>query len=322
MYSVVQNEVVVKATLYQGRAAATSPVSIAQPAVDSGDDTSAPTPTSTPTPTFTLTSIPAPTPRSCPTPPDPVADVVAVDAAVGTGENDVVEKATLHQDLVQAAAAPSHVSSSRQAADGHREADKGHGAHNISTPAATTATFITTSTTTSSTTAPMVTSRPATRSTDTPVHPFFVDLTNRTGKAAKHFRRLYPPTAAICECSLFPAFADQRQSSAPTRTLPEPFERLCLRCLRSLASRCAELCRIYCCADFYESEVQPLFWDETWLSTFDAHYDDYYTPQQRAALEKKWGCMIDEAHSWIMSSVQGAREAAARRLNGEQGETD
>ena len=35
-----------------------------------------------------------------------------------------------------------------------------------------------------------------------------------------------------------------------------------------------------------------------------------------------WGCMIDEAHSWIMSSVQGAREAAARRLNGEQGEIE
>jgi hypothetical protein len=69
--------------------------------------------------------------------------------------------------------------------------------------------------------------------------------------------------------------------------------------------------------------VQPLFWNETWLSTFDAHYDEYYTPQQRAALEKKWGCMIDEAHSWIMNSVQGAREAAAARgLEEEQGKID
>ena len=97
---------------------------------------------------------------------------------------------------------------------------------------------------------------------------------------------MYPATAAICECGLFPAFADQRQSSVSTRTLPESFKRLCLCCLRLLASGCAE-CRRYCCADFYESEVQPLFWDETWLSTLAAHYDHYYTPQQRAALKKE-----------------------------------
>ena len=64
--------------------------------------------------------------------------------------------------------------------------------------------------------------------------------------------------------------------------------------------------------------MQPQFWDETWLTTLGAHYDDYYTPQQRAALKKEvcYGVM-DKAHTWIMDSVQEAREAAVRELLGE-----
>ena len=56
--------------------------------------------------------------------------------------------------------------------------------------------------------------RPSTRSTSAPIHPFFINLTNRTGKAAKHFRRLYPPTSVTCECELFPAYG------RPTGRLP------------------------------------------------------------------------------------------------------
>ena len=54
-----------------------------------------------------------------------------------------------------------------------------------------------------------VTHRPHTRSTSAPIHPFFIDLHTRTGKAAKHFRRLYEPTAAMCECDRFPAYNQQ-----------------------------------------------------------------------------------------------------------------
>ena len=79
--------------------------------------------------------------------------------------------------------------------------------------------------------------RPCTRSTTALIHPFFTDLHSRTGKAAKHFRRLYPPTAAMCECGLFPVYSQQvRSSTSPSIVLPQPFQQLCLDCISGVHS--------------------------------------------------------------------------------------
>jgi hypothetical protein len=255
-------------------AATSSLVSVAQPTVDSGDNSEryspSPLPVTSPTTaeadspahfrtstsTFTLTasSIPISIPSPYTNPPHPVTD-----AAVEAGGNDVVEKATLH--LVQAAVTLSHVCSSRFAdSDEHR----GCSAPNASAANSTTITASTRS------------YRPSTRSTDTSIHPFFVDLTNWTGKAAKHFRRLYPPTSTNCECGLFPPFASQRQSSAPTCTLPEPSKRLCLFCLYDLHMALMQHSESHSWGDIYQDVVSLSAWSEAWESTLEAHYDDYY----------------------------------------------
>ena len=76
------------------------------------------------------------------------------------------------------------------------------------------------------------TTHPHTRSTSAPVHAFFVDLHTRTSKAAKHFRRLYTPTATICECERFPVYSQQiRSPTSPAIVLPAVLQLLCLECI-------------------------------------------------------------------------------------------
>ena len=292
----VQNDVVVKATLHLVSAAATSPASEAQPdAVNQEDDEcSSPTPPPTTLPSATDSSIhpstptltpapsspptPSPTPTPTPTPAPSATSSHSVttargaDSTVSADEIDVDAKATSH--LLPAAATQSQVSPAPPVGSNR------HSEH--SDPVPTIATTATTIPTIPSTT----TRRPATRSADTPIHPFFIDLTNRTGKAAKHFRRLYPATPTICECGSFPIFTDQRHSSAPTCTLPEPFQRLCLACLEELFRSCAELSVENHCNDVYNGVVAPHFWDDTWYRTFYTHYDKYYTPRQLAAIQE------------------------------------
>ena len=78
-------------------------------------------------------------------------------------------------------------------------------------------------------------SRPHTRTTSAPIHPFFIDLHTHTGKAAKHFRRLYTPTATICECGRYPIYAQQiRAPTSPPVVLPAPVQPLCLCCIADL----------------------------------------------------------------------------------------
>ena len=275
--------VVEKAALHLVSAAATVSASQTSPTDSSDSNQHSTTSSALPSPLPTSTQ-PVPPTIDSSFPSSPAHPVTrTVDATASVDESDVAAKAISH--LVSAATASPPVDSAQPV---NSDRDDQHSNH-------------------------FSTSRPSTRPNDTPIHHFFVDLSNRAGKAAKHFRRLYAPTSTICECGLFPAFADQRRSSAPTRTLPEPFRRLCLCCLQSLASGCAELCRRYCCGDFYVTEVQPQFWDETWLTTLGAHYDHYYTPQQRTALKKEvcYGVM-DKAHTWIMDSVHGSERSSSQ----------
>ena len=295
-FSAEQSDVVVKATLHQVRAAATSPVSTAQQTADQNDnDCPSPdaAPTATPPP---AASDHLPSPASPPTPPTSVIHVPTADAAVSVDESDVTVKAIPHP---VSAAVISSPADSTQSASSDKDRDKDN---KRSTP--------------------HTTCRPATRSTDTPIHPFFIDLTNRTGKATKHFRRLYPPTSTICECGLFPAFAAQRPSSAPAHALPEPFQRLCLACLEELFRSCADMSVEYRCNDVYLRVVAPHFWDDTWHGTLDTHYNKYYTPQQLAAFQETDSRPVAEveynrAFEWVQHSLQDQLHRRGRNFTRE-----
>ena len=166
---------------------------------------------------------------------------------------------------------------------------------------------------------PNTTCRSSTRSIDTPSHSFFIELSDRTGKATKHFRRTYPSTSTICECSLFPAFSDQRQSSIPIRTLPESFRRLCLFCLHLLAVRYGQAYMNHNCSDVYCGAMLPMFCDDAWASKLEAHYEDYYAERQMGAIAEEFGRAGAEAESeraceWIRSRMQSEMKAAGRSL--------
>ena len=136
--------------------------------------------------------------------------------------------------------------------------------------------------------------RPATRSTATPIHPFFIELTNRTGKAAKHFRRLYPPTVAMCECNLFPVYSQQIRSptSDPVEPLPAPLQLLCLNGIHEIV----EQYRNRCTEKAPQSGAKPPYWTrvhvpgllwEMWTEsmhdTFTTIYWSYHTNQRLIA---------------------------------------
>jgi hypothetical protein len=289
-----QSAVAEKATLHLVSAAAT--VSACQtPLTDSSDSNQHSTASSSlPSPLPTSTQPVTPTIDSS-FPSFPVHPVTrTVDATGSVDEIDVAAKAISH--LVSAATASPPVDSA-QPVNGN--GDDQHSTH-------------------------ISISRPSTRSTDTPIHPFFVDLSNRTGKAAKHFRRLYPATPTICECGLFPAFATQRLSSAPAFTLPGPFQRLCLSCLETLHIDWAQHSADYQCLDIYQEVVSPQFWCDEWHSTLGAHYDGYYTRAQHNALQLQ--CLTtttgwDGACEWITSSLRAALGKRGRKLKkcGKQG---
>jgi hypothetical protein len=219
--------------------------------------------------------------------------------AVRADESGVVVKATSTNAL--AAATSPHVDTDQTAGS---DDDSEHSA----------CISVSTTTTTAAATA---TCRPSTRSTASPpVHSFYVDLTNRTGKAAKHFRRLYPATSTICECGQFPAFASQKQSSAPPYTLPEPLQRLCLVCLNELRCTFAQYSGHRGCRDVYDHAVLPMFWHSEWNLTRAAHYDHYYTPGQLAAITKDHGATFewDRACAWIKTSLESELAKVGRML--------
>ena len=288
-----QSAVVEKATLHLVSAAAT--VSACQtPLTDSSDSNQHSTASSSlPSPLPTSTQPVTPTIDSS-FPSFPVHPVTrTVDATGSVDEIDVAAKAISH--LVSAATASPPVDSA-QPANGN--GDDQHSTH-------------------------ISISRPSTRSTDTPIHPFFVDLSNRTGKSAKHFRRMYAPTSTICECGLFPAFSDRRQSSAPTLTLPEPFRRLSLNCLCSLASEWDDTSGEFREGCIYYSSVLPLFWDDAWMATVNSHYRHYYTQRQLAAFKLESSCtgaeaQYDRADNWIQQCFVDAVKAEKDRMEGSE----
>ena len=136
-----------------------------------------------------------------------------------------------------------------------------------------------------------------TRSTGNTIHPFFIDLHTRTGKKAKHFRRLYPSTSTICECGLFPAYV-----STVDNALPLPFQQLCLICI----------------GDIHGSYTDPIssdtpvwartrvpgvaekLWTKSMGDTYTACYKEYYTDahllrvQQAAPVDN-----IRRAFAWL-----------------------
>jgi hypothetical protein len=145
--------------------------------------------------------------------------------------------------------------------------------------------------------------RPCTRSTAVPTHPFFVNVQTRTGKAAKHFRKMFLPTAAMCECNLYPVYLQQLPSNAPApdRPLPLPFRSLCLGCIT----------RIY--SDF----TQPSYTDRTiaagflnrfvsksMLDTFSVCYLDYYTDDEYAACVSSRQSAYNQAWEWVDERVK------------------
>ena len=120
-FSAEQSDVVVKATLHQVRAAATSPVSTAQQTADQNDnDCPSPdaAPTATPPP---AASDHLPSPASPPTPPTSVIHVPTADAAVSVDESDVTVKAIPHP---VSAAVISSPADSTQSASSDKDRDK------------------------------------------------------------------------------------------------------------------------------------------------------------------------------------------------------
>ena len=131
--------------------------------------------------------------------------------------------------------------------------------------------------------------RPPTRSTTAPIHPFYSDLTNRTGKAAKHFRRLYSPTAAICECGLFPVYSQQlRSSTAPAIVLPTPFQRLCLDCIGEIHMHYTNplTCGTPCWARSRVPGLEEAFWSQSMSDTYMACYQGYYTDKYKVETQR------------------------------------
>ena len=136
---------------------------------------------------------------------------------------------------------------------------------------------------------PLVSTRPSTRSTSTPIHPFFINLNSRTGKAAKHFRRLYKPTSEVCECGLFPRYNDQvRSAESPSIALSGPLRTLCLECIwllveqhegeREAADKDGKQPRWH--AHHVPGLIAPtdgLLWNNSMIDTYNTHYKAYYT---------------------------------------------
>ena len=167
-----------------------------------------------------------------------------------------------------------------------------------------------TPTPTATTTTTTTTTRPATRSTATPIHPFFIDLANRTGKAAKHFRRLYPPTTAICECGLFPVYTQQVRSptSDPIESLPAPFRVLCLDCIFQIVDQYNVCCKTTAPPDedkklywtrMYVPELQSEIWTRSMEEAVYTIYWSYYTNQQRKVIESAPITNMAAARQWI-----------------------
>ena len=212
---------------------------------------------------------------------DPVT--LTVDATASVDESDVAEKATTLLVLAATTSPPFNAAQPINSDGGNQ-----HSNRIICAP------------------------RPSTR--------FFVDLSNRTCKSAKHFRRMYTPTSTICECGLFPAFASQKQSSAPVYALPEPFKRLCLQCLEELDFTHEQGYEEYNCSDLYHGEVSPLFWNDAWASTLEAHYCGYCTPRQLDAIRgaQRHGpeSAVDfgRACEWIRSSMYSEMTKRGRKL--------
>lgn len=146
------------------------------------------------------------------------------------------------------------------------------------------------------------TTRPHTRTTSDALHPFFVDLLNRTGKAAKHFRQLYTPTATICECGLFPIYSQQNPSTAPTTVLPAPFQHLCLACFKHLNDGYFDPTQVWPCMPRIPDYV-PVFWNESMQATYNACYLGYYTTYmddtQQAAPIHRYGA----AFFWLKNQA-------------------
>ena len=137
--------------------------------------------------------------------------------------------------------------------------------------------------------------------------PFFVDLLKRTGKQAKHFRRLYS-NATMCECGLFPVYAQQKLSSAPPVALPDSFTPLCLDCIWGVV---ADYKRLPC-----SSQVPGLIeqlYSDSMDATYEACYKDYHSDQCR---EERWTVAprvhLNAATLWLDAKSERRRGEKAR----------
>jgi len=152
------------------------------------------------------------------------------------------------------------------------------------------------------------TTRPHTRSTSDPIHPFFVDLNTRTGKAAKHFRRLYAPTATICECGLFPVYSEQiRSPTSPAVVLPTELASLCLDCIAQVNEGYVDRMKHPSTPRHWSGipvlglndRETGLLWNQSMEDT-SSMYDKFHTTQHRAAtIATAPTVHFDRACSWV-----------------------
>jgi hypothetical protein len=117
---------------------------------------------------------------------------------------------------------------------------------------------------------------------------------------------MFLPTAAMCECNLFPVYSQQLPSNAPPpdSLLPPPFQTLCLACILQIYYEFTK-------PSYADKRIAASFLNrfvtQSMLDTNAACYHDYYTTNEQATYESDCHIAYGKAYAWIDQRVKKAK---------------